>query len=70
MQIGERAIRENDFDCPAIVMLKDGGTLPLLEVSDDGVYTLDVREGTAASRLSHQELLALGPEAAFAFTLY
>ncbi|MCC8931484.1 MULTISPECIES: type I secretion system permease/ATPase [Rhizobiaceae] len=70
MQIGVRAIRENDFDCPAIVVLKDGGTLPLLEVSDDGIYTLDVREGTAASRLSHQELLALGPEAAFAFTLY
>ena len=29
-----------------------------------------MREGTAASRLSHQELLALDPELAFAFTLY
>jgi ATP-binding cassette subfamily C protein LapB len=54
MRVGERAIRENDFDCPAIVVLKDGGTLPLLEVTDDGIYTLDIREGTAAARLTHQ----------------
>lgn len=70
MRVGERAIRENDFDCPAIVVLKDGGTLPLLEVTDDGIYTLDIREGTAAARLTHQELLALSPVSAFAFTLF
>ncbi|MBU0737751.1 MAG: type I secretion system permease/ATPase [Alphaproteobacteria bacterium] len=70
MRIGERAIRENDFDCPAIVVLKDGGTLPLLEVSEDGVYTLDIREGAASVRLTHQELMALGPEFLFAFTLF
>lgn len=69
-QIGQRAIRENDFDCPAIVVLKDGGTLPLLEVTDDGVYTLDVRDATTSTRLTHQELLALAPEFAFGFTLY
>ncbi len=70
VRVGERAIRENDFDCPAIVVLKDGGTLPLLEVTDDGIYTLDIREGAASARLTHQELLALGPEFAFGFTLY
>ncbi|MFN7089558.1 MAG: type I secretion system permease/ATPase [Allorhizobium sp.] len=70
IRVGERAIRENDFDCPAIVVLKDGGTLPLLEVSDDGVYTLDIREGIASARLTHQELMALGPEFLFAFTLF
>jgi len=70
LRIGERSIRENDFDCPAIVVLKDGGTLPLLEVSDNGVYTLDIREGTASARLSHQELMALAPEFGFAFTMF
>lgn len=70
IQIGERAIRENDFDCPAIVVLKDGGTLPLLEVTDDGVYTLDVRDATTSTRLTHQELMALAPDFGFGFTLY
>jgi ATP-binding cassette subfamily C protein LapB len=70
VRVGERAIRENDFDCPAIVVLKDGGTLPLLQVTDDGIYTLDIREGATSARLTHQELLALGPEFAFGFTLY
>jgi ATP-binding cassette subfamily C protein LapB len=70
VRVGERAIRENDFDCPAIVVLKDGGTLPLLEVTEDGIYTLDIREGATSARLTHQELLALGPEFAFGFTLY
>jgi len=70
LRIGERAIRENDFDCPAIVVLKDGGTLPLLEVSDDGIYTLDIREGTASARLSHEELMALAPEFGFGFTMF
>lgn len=70
MRVAERAVREGDFDCPAIVVLKDGGTLPLLEVSASGDYTLDVAGGPLASRLSRDELLALEPEFAFGFTLF
>ncbi|MGL3607880.1 type I secretion system permease/ATPase [Rhizobium sp. G187] len=70
VKISQRAIREGDFDCPAIVALEDGGTLPLLEVSEEGVYTLDLRDGSQALRLSRAELAALKPQFAFGFTLF
>jgi ATP-binding cassette subfamily C protein LapB len=70
IRVSERALRESDFDCPAIVVLKDGGTLPLLEVTDAGEYTLDVAGGPFSAKLSREELMALEPEFAFGFTLF
>lgn len=70
IRVSERSVRESDFDCPAIVVLKDGGTLPLLEVSDAGEYTLDIAGGPLAAKLSRAELMALEPEFAFGFTLF
>lgn len=70
MRIGERSLKSGDFDCPAIVVLADGGTLPLLDVSEEGVFTLDLRDGSGAARIGREELAAMGPQFAFAFTLF
>lgn len=67
----ERDCRLGNFDCPAIVTFADGGVLPLLEMAADGSYVTDIAPiaGTS-SRLTRQELAALNPQSAFAFTLY
>ncbi|WP_296433826.1 MULTISPECIES: type I secretion system permease/ATPase [unclassified Rhizobium] len=67
----ERDCRLGNFDCPAIVAFADGGVLPLLEMAEDGSYITDiVPVAGVSSRLSREDLIALKPETAFAFTLY
>ncbi|MBB4274403.1 type I secretion system permease/ATPase [Rhizobium mongolense] len=67
----ERDCRLGNFDCPAIVCFADGGVLPLLEVAEDGSYLTDIVPiaGTPI-RLTPEQLVALKPAMAFAFTLY
>ncbi|WP_087002644.1 type I secretion system permease/ATPase [Rhizobium sullae] len=67
----ERDCRLGNFDCPAIVCFADGGVLPLLEVAEDGSYLIDIVPIAGAPiRLTREELVALKPAMAFAFTLY
>ncbi|MFK0331570.1 type I secretion system permease/ATPase [Rhizobium sp. NPDC090275] len=67
----ERDCRLGNFDCPAIVTFADGGVLPLLEMAEDGSYITDIVPVVGvSSRLSREDLIALKPETAFAFTLY
>ncbi|WP_283195044.1 type I secretion system permease/ATPase [Rhizobium sp. AN80A] len=66
----ERDCRLGNFDCPAIVAF-DGGVLPLLEMAEDGSYVTDiVPVAGATARLTREQLVALKPRMAFAFTLY
>jgi len=67
----ERDCRSGNFDCPAIVAFADGGVLPLLEIAEDGSYVTDIVAIPGQPiRISRQELAALRPHTAFAFTLY
>ena len=67
----ERDCRLGNFDCPAIIIFADGGVLPLLEVSSDGRYIIDIVTGAGQpARLTLAEIAALNPQFAFAFTLF
>ncbi|MBB3454358.1 ATP-binding cassette subfamily C protein LapB [Rhizobium sp. BK313] len=67
----ERDCRLGNFDCPAIVTFAGGGVLPLLEMAENGSYVIDVAPTAGTSlRLTRDELAALNPQAAFAFTLF
>jgi ATP-binding cassette subfamily C protein LapB len=67
----ERDCRLGNFDCPAIVTFAGGGVLPLLEMAENGSYVIDVAPTAGTSLgLTRDELAALNPQAAFAFTLF
>ena len=67
----ERDCRLGNFDCPAIVVFAGGGMLPLLEMAENDSYVIDIAPTAGTSpRLTRDELAALNPQAAFAFTLY
>ncbi|WFU11881.1 type I secretion system permease/ATPase (plasmid) [Rhizobium sp. CB3090] len=66
----ERDCRLGNFDCPAIVTFAGGGVLPLLEMTENGSYVIDIASTGAPLRLTRDELAALKPQAAFAFTLF
>ncbi|MBB4571187.1 ATP-binding cassette subfamily C protein LapB [Rhizobium leucaenae] len=66
----ERDCRLGNFDCPAIVTFAGGGVLPLLEMTENGAYVIDIVSTGAPLRLTRDELAALNPQTAFAFTLF
>lgn len=68
--IDARAVREGDFDCPAILIMKDGSTLPLLEVNETGDYFLDVENGAVRHKLNRDQMRSLEATSGFAFTLF
>jgi ATP-binding cassette subfamily C protein LapB len=70
MAIDARAVREGDFDCPAILVMKDGSTLPLLEVNESGDYFIDIESGAARQKLTRDQMRSLEATSAFAFTLF
>ncbi|TPP04636.1 type I secretion system permease/ATPase [Rhizobium glycinendophyticum] len=69
--VDARAVRAGDFDCPAIVVLKDGGTVPLLEATEAGDYLVDDKDGgSLRQKLSLGQLRSLDVQSAFVFTLF
>ncbi|WFU04863.1 type I secretion system permease/ATPase (plasmid) [Rhizobium sp. CB3171] len=71
LQHKERDCRLGNFDCPAIVTFAGGGVLPLLEIAENGSYVIDIAPTAGTPlHLTRDELAALNPQVAFAFTLY
>ncbi|PTM91469.1 type I secretion system permease/ATPase [Mycoplana dimorpha] len=71
IQHSERDCRTGNFDCPAIVVFREGGVLPLLEVLPDGSYVTELAPIAGVPlTLSPAELARRGAVAAFAFTLF
>ena len=71
IQHSERDCRTGNFDCPAIVVFREGGVRPLLAVLPDGSYVTELAPIAGVPlTLSPAELARRGAVAAFAFTLF
>ncbi|MFD1747421.1 type I secretion system permease/ATPase [Rhizobium helianthi] len=69
LQLDDRACREGDFDCPAILRLPDDSYLVLLESDDAGMFTVGLYPTNSQTyQLTRADLFRLRPVLGYAFT--